>query len=48
MPTQVPIAEGLFTWPADQPRLLARRCLDCDNHMFPGRTTAPAAAAHRR
>lgn len=32
---QVPIAEGLFTWPAEHPRLLAGRCRDCGNHMFP-------------
>lgn len=35
MTKQVPIAEGLFTWPDDRPRLLASRCLDCGNHMFP-------------
>lgn len=35
MPTQVPIADHLFTWPSDDPRLLASRCTDCDNHMFP-------------
>ena len=32
---QVPITEGLFTWPSDEPRLIASHCLDCDNHMFP-------------
>jgi len=35
MPTQVPITDGLFTWPSDAPRLLASRCTRCGNHMFP-------------
>ena len=35
MTTQVPIAEGLFTWPDDEPRLLGSRCTACGNHMFP-------------
>ncbi len=35
MPTQVPIADGLFTWPSDAPALLASRCPACANHMFP-------------
>lgn len=35
MPTQVPITDGLFTWPSDAPRLLASRCTACGNHMFP-------------
>ena len=34
MPT-IPVTEGLFTWPSEDPRLLASRCLDCGNHMFP-------------
>ena len=35
MPTQVPIHDGLFTWPSEAPRLLGSRCADCGNHMFP-------------
>jgi len=35
MPTRVPITDGLFTWPSDAPRLLASRCTECGNHMFP-------------
>ena len=41
MPTQVPVAEGVFTWPSDEPRLIASRCTDCDNHMFPVQTDCP-------
>ncbi|MCR9103918.1 MAG: OB-fold domain-containing protein [Gammaproteobacteria bacterium] len=35
MPHQVPIAEGLFTWPADQPALLCSRCQHCGIASFP-------------
>ena len=45
MPTQVPIAEGLFTWPSDEPRLLASRCRDCDNHMFPVQEGCPRCSS---
>jgi uncharacterized OB-fold protein len=41
MPTQVPVAEGVFTWPSDEPRLIASRCTDCDNHMFPVQADCP-------
>lgn len=35
MTKQVPIAEGLFTWPADKPALLASRCNTCGIASFP-------------
>lgn len=35
MPTRVPVADGVFTWPSDEPRLLGSRCSTCGNHMFP-------------
>lgn len=35
MSNQVPIAEGLFTWPAAQPALLGSRCNDCGIANFP-------------
>ena len=41
MPTQVPIHEGLFTWPSDEPHLLASRCTACGNHMFPVQHDCP-------
>lgn len=31
----VPVAEGLFEWPAEQPRLLAGRCTACGTWAFP-------------
>ncbi len=33
--SRVPVAEGVFTWPSDDPRLLGGRCVDCDAHSFP-------------
>lgn len=41
MAKQVPVAEGVFTWPADEPHLIASRCRDCDNHMFPQQADCP-------
>lgn len=38
---QVPIAEGLFTWPSDEPRLLGSRCKDCGTHVFPSQGSCP-------
>lgn len=35
MSNQVPIADGLFSWPADQPALLCSRCQDCGIAAFP-------------
>jgi uncharacterized OB-fold protein len=39
---QVPVAEGLFTWPSDQPRLIGAQCAAC------GLTAFPAGAACQR
>ena len=32
---QIPVAEGLFTWPADEPRLIGARCTGCGLIGFP-------------
>ena len=32
---QVPIIDGLFTWPADKPQLLASKCKKCGAYFFP-------------
>ncbi len=32
---RVPVADGLFTWPSDQPRLIGARCGACDLIAFP-------------
>ena len=32
---QIPVAEGLFTWPPDEPRLIGARCAGCRLIAFP-------------
>jgi uncharacterized OB-fold protein len=41
MPTQKPVADGVFTWPAEQPALIGSRCTACGNHMFPVQSGCP-------
>jgi uncharacterized OB-fold protein len=36
-----PIADGLFTWPADEPRLIGSRCDSCGAVTFPTQTSCP-------
>jgi uncharacterized OB-fold protein len=36
-----PVAEGLFTWPSEQPRLLGGRCRGCDLITFPQQSFCP-------
>ena len=45
-----PIADGLFTWPDDNPALIGGRCAACDRFTFPMRTGCPycGATAMRR
>ncbi len=38
---QVPVSEGVFTWPSDEPRLLGSKCTDCGNVMFPTQSGCP-------
>lgn len=42
---QRPIAEGLFTWPAERPRLIASRCSGCGALAFPRQSSCPACTA---
>ena len=46
MPTRKPVTEGVFTWPADQPRLIGSRCRNCGNHMFPTQSGCPKCTAN--
>ena len=39
---QVPIAEGLFTWPSNDPRLLGSKCRSCGVVTFPAQSGCPA------
>ena len=42
---QVPIAEGLFTWPAEEPRLIGSKCGSCGEVTFPAQDACPACPA---
>jgi uncharacterized protein len=37
-----PVAEGLFTWPDDEPRLIGSRCTTCGVVSFPEQDSCPA------
>ena len=41
---QVPIAEGLFTWPSNDPRLLGSKCNNCGVVTFPAQGSCPACS----
>ncbi len=45
MTRQVPIAEGLFTWPAARPALLASRCKKCGVASFPAAQSCMACSS---
>lgn len=42
---QVPVAEGLFTWPARDPQLIGSRCTDCGIITFPRQDSCPRCAS---
>tara|TARA_R110000850_G_scaffold124175_1_gene242261 strand:- start:29 stop:454 length:426 start_codon:yes stop_codon:yes gene_type:complete len=44
MTKQVPIAEGLFTWPSTNPALLASRCQRCGIASFPAAESCMACS----
>jgi uncharacterized OB-fold protein len=37
----VAVAEGVFTFPADEPQLVGSKCADCGIVTFPGQTSCP-------
>jgi uncharacterized OB-fold protein len=37
----VPVAEGLFTWPAAEPQLIGSLCNNCGVITFPAQTSCP-------
>ena len=43
--TQVPVAEGIFTWSADEPRLIGSRCSACGMVTFPTQGSCPRCAS---
>lgn len=42
---RVPVAEGVFTWPSDEPRLIGSRCAGCGIVTFPRQDSCPRCAA---
>ena len=42
---QKALAPEISTWPDENPQLIGSRCGTCGATTFPGRTTAPSAAA---
>ena len=40
-----PLADGLFTWPADEPRLLGSRCDECGTMTFPTHYGCPRCSS---
>ncbi len=42
---QVPVAEGIFTWPSDDPQLIASRCSACGMVMFPAQDSCARCAS---
>jgi uncharacterized OB-fold protein len=36
-----PIAENIFTWPADEPRLIGSQCANCSAVTFPAQSRCP-------
>src|SRR5687767_2353612 len=36
-----PVAEGLFTWPSDAPRLIGSTCVACGTTTFPRQASCP-------
>ena len=41
----VPVAEGLFTWPSDEPQLIGSRCAACGICHVPNPGLVPTPAA---
>ncbi len=42
---QLPIAEGLFTWPSNDPRLIGSKCNNCGVVTFPAQSSCPACSS---
>ena len=38
---RIPVQEGLFTWPSDEPKLIASRCSACGDVVFPRQQSCP-------
>lgn len=47
MGNKVPIAEGLFTWPSENPALLGSRCAQCGIAAFPAAQSCMACGSQQ-
>lgn len=45
---RVPYQEGLFTWPSDEPQLIAGHCKNCDTYFFPRFNVTHKATCKKR
>ncbi|HEY8155481.1 MAG TPA: OB-fold domain-containing protein [Myxococcota bacterium] len=43
--SRIPVAEGIFTWPGDDPRLIGSRCAACGIVTFPAQGSCPRCAS---
>jgi uncharacterized OB-fold protein len=43
--TQAPVADGVFTFPADEPQLIGSKCRACGIVTFPTQDSCPRCAA---
>jgi uncharacterized OB-fold protein len=39
------VAEGIFTWPSAEPRLIGSRCVACGIVTFPAQDSCPRCAS---
>src|SRR5438128_1753640 len=42
--SRIPVADGLFTWPSDEPQLIGARCNRCAVTTFPRQEGCPKCA----
>lgn len=42
---EIPVAEGLFTWPSNEPQLIGSRCRACGRVAFPRHSSCPACCS---
>ena len=42
---RVPVAKGIFTWPAADPQLIGSRCSECGIVTFPAQESCPRCAS---
>lgn len=42
---RIPVAQGVFTWPSDEPRLIGSRCSACGIVAFPKQGSCPRCAS---